>query len=135
MTNPFWKSGVMMNREDFASSEEMLRHYLREYRTARAEYDADPTPENLKSLLGAVGFLEVGGQFADDMLVETRRLAADACRKKIRSLVSDAEALASGIADAVNMIVTPDERDDYRSRTEDLLRTATDLLEDMEKEI
>lgn len=124
-----------MNREDIASSEEMLRHYLREYRTARAEYDADPAPENLKSLLGAVGFLEVGGQFADDMLVETRRLAADACRKKIRSLASDAEALAAGIADAVDMIVTPDERDDYRSRAEDLLRTTADLLEDMEKEI
>lgn len=124
-----------MNRKDIASSEEMLRQYLREYRTARAEYDADPTPENLKTLLGAVGFLEVGGQFADDMLVETRRLAADACRKKIRSLASDAEALAAGIADAIDMIVPPDERDGYRSRTEDLLRTATDLLEELEKEI
>ena len=124
-----------MNREDIASSEEMLRQYLRKYRTVRAEYDADPTPENLKNLLSAVGFLEVGGQFADDMLVETRRLADDDCRKKIRSLTSDAEALASGIADAVDMIVTPDERDDYRSRTEDLLRTATDLLEDLKKEI
>lgn len=125
----------MMNREDIASSEEMLRQYLRKYRTVRAEYDADPTPENLKNLLSAVGFLEVGGQFADDMLVETRRLADDDCRKKIRSLTSDAEALASGIADAVDMIVTPDEWDDYRSRTEDLLRTATDLLEDLKKEI
>ena len=124
-----------MNREDFGNTEEMHRQYLRDFRTARAEYDADPTPENLKNLLSAVGFLDVGGQFADDQLVETRRLGADAFRKRIRPLVSDAEAQAADIGDAVNAIVAPGERDGYRSRTDDLLRTAADLLEDLEKEL
>lgn len=124
-----------MIREDFRNTEEMLGQYLKNYRAARAEYDADPTPANLENLLGAVGFLEVGGQFADDLLADTRRMAADACRKRIRLLSSDAEALAAGIGDAVNAIVMPKERDGYRSRTDDLLRTAADLLEDLEKEI